>query len=1264
MVVHPTCYYATIIRSPAYGLGLGISGIHDSTDSSTKFMVSDVIKGGPAYGKVSKDDELVGVNGNSLSGMKYSEAIKILRECGEEVELRLIKHKEHTEFCDMASDFVNDNMSRHNSSLLRRPSHSEYCASTSQNNDIHTVKYRSDTALWNNCHQSTEYFTKKCPKLVEVYLKRRDTGESLGVELLSRLTIASVDENSMGARAGLKRGDRIVTLNGINAAHLSLIDTANMLRRQETVLLVAREPDLKQNYIYHNMDTMPLVNSSSVPADLSGLLSHHQSMVPMFPSHSTREDKTAMRHFGRTSQTDNHIYQNFEQRCKSCEACVNGPTGSVISQGDISNICGDQCKCNHKQIYSVSQMKANTFHESNPNLLWLKKSNPETLPFDEQNGCLDYRKEDVKQAFNVSQSPTTRKVILRFNNNFKGEIGLILIGGNKTGIYVGKVIPDSIADQAGVGEGDKLIKLNGTDLKGWTKEEVFLSLMANEDKLILELLYDPLSYQKICDSEVIHESFHVRANFNMNQYVSGSSALISSIKYSGLCILKGDIFHVQETLVDDALGSWLATKVYPNTSDVGLIPNEQRAQRYISANQHQENQQTAFTLPAYERVVQLDKFPFPRPVVIFGPLCELARQRLTQMSSISSAKVDYFIEEPVKFIVPPINSAYSNNTGKNYPIDEENNNKPYGLIRLSAINECMKRGYHCLLDIGPAAIERLILLGVPPIVILINPASKSQLKDLLKHYWQFNKNSAALFIPSKLGSRTRPTIKEMVTILWNSVLHLRQYKSYFITDTVPLLPVTSKKNSFSEVEWLRNLTEVIRHHQNSPVWIGEETEIGQLKVNEILEDDDMLTKDDPETPRPGLCNQTDDNLDYGKEVRKEDMNNNNNNNNAKNESHSQVCQDNAYPITSGQLPMYQSNEMRYNNRNVPFKSTNEVKANISCDCKCGCDKRISVNKESFNLREINEQKDALSSINFPPLSLETLKLHIESTSIKYPQVDQSQYENKHLPSNIHSANETEPVDSQTPTISPTLSLHQLVFDDNTSSDCRPSDEQKLQSYDVRSNTPDPHSVLSSLATSPRTILAEKHGEFGSEGGILEIPEHKVCLRIPAGAISKEEEMQKIFLRVYDSANELPLDDLHSESRLCTDKPVLVSPMVMCGPRGLRFHKPVELTVPRYPLDSESSDESETKRDKHLEKWNLSLLHASAISTSTSADEDSLPRTSRSTEPTKWHEIPLNTKSESSLKKNKLSLEEQRSRNDQGILSIIKDSQISILIDHF
>lgn len=116
-------------------------------------------------------------------------------------------------------------------------------------------------------------------------------------------------------------------------------------------------------------------------------------------------------------------------------------------------------------------------------------------------------------------------------------------------------------------------------------------------------------------------------------------------------------------------------------------------------------------------------------------------------------------------------------------------------------------------------------------------------------------------------------------------------------------------------------------------------------------------------------------------------------------------------------------------------------------------------------------------------------------------------------SNIHPINELEPNDGQTPTISPTLSLHQLVFDDITSSDLHTNDEQKPSSADLISNVADPHSGISSLPTSPRTILAEKCGEFGSQGGILEIPEHNVCLRIPEGAISEEEGLQKIFIRV-------------------------------------------------------------------------------------------------------------------------------------------------------
>ncbi|KAK4471885.1 hypothetical protein MN116_005272 [Schistosoma mekongi] len=1267
MMVHPVHYSVTVMRSSTYGLGLEITGIQSPGSSKTIFIVSDVIKEGPAYEKVSKNDELLSVNGISLDSLRYSEAIQILRECGEEAELKLVNHKRQTDSCEQLPALEKNRiLQQKNFSSFRKPLTSCPCTPNYQSGCIHSMKCRSDTALWDLNSKSNEYLSNSYSKFVEIHLKRRNAGESLGVELLSRLTVASVDENGMGAQAGLKPGDRIIRLNGINTAHLSLIDTANMLRRQETIILVARDPLIKQNNAYYNnFGTIPLVISSSVPADLSGLLSsrlrdeneQQQRLRPMIQSNLISGDQAKSIYFKQADEGKHHTYQNFGRHQDMYK----------VYNGNIE----DQCIKSFDNLVQTHSNVSNINERTNQHCcMQLNASGINNVESSEEFNKPNIQFTNKGQFFNISKSSKTRKVALQFNQS-KCDIGLILYGGNTSGVYVSKVIPDSLADQAGVSEGDKLIKLNGTDLKGWTKEEVFLALMANENKMILELLNDPLSYNKLLESKDPHESFYVRAHFNMNQYVASSSALMSSVKYSGLFITKGDIFHIHDTLLDDALGTWLATKIYPNTSNIGLIPNEQRAQRYLSTNQFQENQQEAFFPPPYERVIQIDKFPYPRPVVLFGPLCELARQRLVQMSSITSSKVDYLITEPLKFIIPPINSCFisnkmNNNNNNNGSINEDNN-KPSGLIRLSAINDCMKRGYHCILDIGPSAIERLILLGIPPIVILINPSSKYQLKDLLKHYWQFNKNSCALFIPSKVANRTRPTIKEVVTTLWNSVIHLRQNKSHVITDTVPLLTISSKENSFSEIEWLRNISEVIKYHQNSPVWIGEETEVGQWKVSEFNEDkqeecDDVITKSDPETPRPLNTNTINNNKEIrqsfndGKQTIPEE------NYVVENEISSAICRDNIFTPPSNYVPMCHSNKIiECNKRGTSFISKPTDYYSYTCDCV-----NINLtNPQECNIKEINEQTDLLS-LDIPPLSLETLRLRIESMSTKYPLAEESFSENNPDLSHVHPDNQLEQTDSQTPTISPTLSLHQLIFDDIMSSDYRQNEEQRPRPSGLISDVIDPQSAVSSLPTSPRTILAEKCGEFDSKGGILEIPEHSVCLRIPEGAISEKEGVQKIFIRVYDSGNELPVDNLPYETHLSSDKPILVSPMVMCGPRGLTFHKPVELTVPRYRLDSESSDESETKRDAHLEKWNLSLLHASAISTSTSTDgdDDSLPRTSRSNEPTKWHEIPLSARSQSPMKISKTNSQRQKHENNQGILSVIKNTYISILIDHF
>ncbi len=68
---------------------------------------------------------------------------------------------------------------------------------------------------------------------------------ALGVELSGQLVITSISPGSKADRCGLRVGDRVVNLNGIDAAHLSLIDAAHMMRREQSdvTLMRVEHPD-------------------------------------------------------------------------------------------------------------------------------------------------------------------------------------------------------------------------------------------------------------------------------------------------------------------------------------------------------------------------------------------------------------------------------------------------------------------------------------------------------------------------------------------------------------------------------------------------------------------------------------------------------------------------------------------------------------------------------------------------------------------------------------------------------------------------------------------------------------------------------------------------------------------------------------------------------------------------------------------------------------------------------------------------------------
>jgi tight junction protein 1 len=103
--------------------------------------------------------------------------------------------------------------------------------------------------------------------------------------------------------------------------------------------------------------------------------------------------------------------------------------------------------------------------------------------------------------------------------------------------------------------------------------------------------------------------------------------------------------------------------------------------------------------PAYERV-SLKHPGFPRPVVIFGPVADIARERLLR-------------DFPGKFASP-----------QNLDSGDKSS-----IVRLSSIKEIMNQGKHALLDVTPNAVDKLNYAQLYPIVIFATAEGKQTIKD-------------------------------------------------------------------------------------------------------------------------------------------------------------------------------------------------------------------------------------------------------------------------------------------------------------------------------------------------------------------------------------------------------------------------------------------------------------------------------------------------------------------------------------------------------
>ncbi|KAI1239939.1 Tight junction protein ZO-2, partial [Lamprotornis superbus] len=283
------------------------------------------------------------------------------------------------------------------------------------------------------------------------------------------------------------------------------------------------------------------------------------------------------------------------------------------------------------------------------------------------------------------------------------------------------------------------------------------------------------------------DSFFIRSHFECEKESPQS-----------LAFTRGEIFRVVDTLYDGKLGNWLAVRI-GNELEKGLIPNKSRAEQMASVQNAQKDGSSdradfwrtrgqrsgakknlrksredltaivsvSTKFPAYERV-QLREAGFKRPVVIFGPIADVAMEKLSN------------------------DLPHLYQTAKTEPRDA-GSEKSTGVVRLNTVRQIIEQDKHALLDVTPKAVDLLNYTQWFPIVVFFNPDSKQGVKTMRQR----------LCSTSNKSSRK----------LYEQANKLKKTCSHLFTATINL-------NSAND-SWYGSLKDTIQQQQGEAVWVSE-----------------------------------------------------------------------------------------------------------------------------------------------------------------------------------------------------------------------------------------------------------------------------------------------------------------------------------------------------------------------------------------------------------------------------------------------------------
>ncbi|XP_051545334.1 tight junction protein ZO-1-like isoform X6 [Myxocyprinus asiaticus] len=793
----------TLHRAPGFGFGIAISGGRDNPhfqSGETSIVISDVLKGGPAEGLLQENDRVVMVNAVSMDNVDHAYAVQQLRKSGKNAKITIRRKRkvqvpmgrlgeretmsEHDEDDDSYEDEIYESRSARSGTSAysgggatgRRSSRGDRLSGRRDRDRERSGSRERSLSPRSDRHSVSSNLPPRPAKVT--LIKSRKNEAEYGLRLASHIFVKDISPESLAARDGnIQEGDVVLKINGTVTENLSLIDAKKLIERSKGKLkmVVQRDERATLLHIPDLDDSIPSANASDRD-DISDI-------------HSVASDHSNRSHDRKRSSRSRSPDRRSEPSENSRHSPPQISNGSHRSREEERILKAGPLPLPAKMVEeSPKEQTAVREEKQLPPL-------PEPKPVYAQPGQPDVDL-PVSPADAPVPSVTHDDSILRPSMKLvkfkKGEsVGLRLAGGNDVGIFVAGVLEDSPAAKEGLEEGDQILRVNNVDFANIIREEAVLFLLdlpKGEEVTILAQKKKDV-YRRIVESDV-GDSFYIRTHF---EYEKESPY--------GLSFNKGEVFRVVDTLYNGKLGSWLAIRIGKNHQEVerGIIPNKNRAEQLSSvqytlpktpggdradfwrfrglrsskrnlrkSREDLSAQPVQTKFPAYERVV-LREAGFLRPVVIFGPIADVAREKL------SREEVDLF------------------ELAKSEPRDAGTDQRSSGIIRLHTIKQIIDRDKHAVLDITPNAVDRLNYAQWYPIVVFLNPDSKQGVKNMR----------------TRLCSESRKSARK----LYERALKLRKNNHHLFTTTINL-------NNMND-GWYGALKENIQQQQNQLVWVSE-----------------------------------------------------------------------------------------------------------------------------------------------------------------------------------------------------------------------------------------------------------------------------------------------------------------------------------------------------------------------------------------------------------------------------------------------------------